>query len=236
MQKQPYSPLQTALAALACATLLLMGAPRAQAIAISLQGVEGQLVQVGDQVTVTVLLDTEGQTGITLLSVGVLFDDSVLAYNEAASSSNTGPRTLQNGETRPGAGYILYGTAKAGGNYLSAAGTCGGGYGSPTAGNGCQLTLPGQVNVDYVNGDLSAGTGSTNVGVALMATLVFDVIGDGAPASGLAAVDLSITSPDNGITYGANDNGVSPGVTLAAAEPSSLATAMGSQPRRTIAP
>ena len=164
--------------------LLTFTAGTASAVSLTLAGADGQTVGIGDQVTVTMTLDTEATVGITLLSIGVLFDDTRLVYRPDLSTSNNG------------SGYILYSsTAKNGGAYLSAAITCGGGYGSPTAGAGCQLALPGQVNADYVNGDLSNGTGSTNVGVAQMATFVFEVIAD-AP-DGVAFIDLTQTAAGN---------------------------------------
>ena len=166
-------------AAVLCITALWTS--QASAVSITLSGANGQDVAPGDQVTVTMTLDTEATVGITLLSIAALFDGSLLTYNQALSSSGNG------------SGYILYGTAKGGGGYLEAASTCGGGFGSPTVGAGCQLALPGQVNVDYVNVDLANGTGSTNVGVALMATLVFDVTGP----FGFAFINLSQTSPGN---------------------------------------
>jgi hypothetical protein len=162
--------------------LLAFGATSASAISITLAGANGQTVTTGDQVTVTMTLDTEATVGITLLSIATLFDNAQLSYNQAASSSNNG------------SGYILYDAlAKGGGGYMSAASTCGGGFGSPTAGAGCQLALPGQVNADYVNGDLTNGTGAGNAGVALLATLVFDVTG----TSGFASIALSQTAPGN---------------------------------------
>jgi hypothetical protein len=170
-------------------TLILCGAvlcttalwtSQASAVSITLGGADGQVVFLGGQVTVTMTIDTEATTGITLLSIAALFDDSLLTYNQAASSTGTG------------SGYILYDAgAKGGGGYLSAASTCGGGFGSPTVGAGCQLALPGQVNVDYVSKDLSNGTGAGNVGVALLATLVFDVTG----AGGFASIFLYQTCP-----------------------------------------
>jgi hypothetical protein len=163
--------------------LLTFTAGTASAVTLTLAGADGQTVAIGDQVTVTMTLDTEATVGITLLSIGVLFDDTKLVYLPELSTSNSG------------SGYILYGTAKNGGAYLSAAITCGGGYGSPTAGAGCQLALPGQVNADYVNGDLTNGTGSTNVGVAQMATFVFEVIAEA--EDGMAFIDLTQTAPGN---------------------------------------
>ena len=173
-------------------TLLAFGASSAGAVSITLAGANGQTVTTGDQVTVTVTLDTEATVGITLLSIATLFDNAQLSYNAAASSSNGGGSDA--GFPATGNGYILYDTGtKNGGAYLSAAVTCGGGFGSPTAGAGCNLALPGQVNADYVNGDLTNGTGAGNVGVAVLATLVFDVTG----TSGFASIALSQTSPGN---------------------------------------
>ena len=166
--------------AVLCTTALW--ASQASAVSITLSGANGQDVAPGDQVTVTMTIDTEATTGITLLSIAALFDSAQLSYNQALSSSNNGS-----------AGYILYGTAKNGGNYLSSAVTCGGGYLSPTAGAGCVLSLAGQTNVDYVAGDLATGTGAGNAGVAQMATLVFQVTG----TSGFASIALSQTSPGN---------------------------------------
>jgi hypothetical protein len=162
--------------------LLAFGASSAGAISITLTGANGQDVVNGDLVTVTMTLDTEATVGITLLSIATLFDDSQLLYRDDLSTSNGG------------SGYILYDAgAKNGGNYLSSAVTCGGGYGSPTVGAGCVLSLPGQTNVDYVAGDLATGTGAGNAGVAQMATLVFQVTG----TSGFASIALSQTSPGN---------------------------------------
>ena len=159
------------MAGLAAAAAFLLGASSASAISFTLAGANGQDVAVADQVTVTVTLDTEATTGITVMSVGVLFDDSRLTYNQGASSTTS---------------YLLYG-GKGGGGYLKAATTCGGYPG----GTGCALALPGQVNADYVSVNLSGGT--ANTGVALLVTLVFDVTG----APGSASIALSSSSPGN---------------------------------------
>ena len=126
----------------------------------------------------TVMLDTEATTGITLLSVGVLFDDTRMLYRQDLSSTTS---------------YILYG-GKGGGGYLRANGTCGGGPGSPTAGDGCSLRVntTNQINIDFVSTDLSNGTQNTGSGI-LLATLVFECL----PGFGSAAVTLSQTSPGN---------------------------------------
>ena len=153
--------------------LLTFSAGTASAILFTLAGADGQGVLAGDQVSVTVTMDTQSTLGITVMSAGVLFDDTRLSYNEGASSTTS---------------YLLYG-GKGGGGYLKAAQTCGGYPG----GDGCQLALPGQVNVDYVSVDLSNGT--QNSGVVMLVTLVFDVI---APQNdGSAFIELTSTAPGN---------------------------------------
>ena len=124
----------------------------------------------------TVTLDTQSTMGITLLSVGVLFDDTRMVYRQDLSSTTS---------------YILYG-GKGGGGYMKAAGTCGGGPGSPTAGDGCSLRVntTNQVNIDFVSTDLSNGTQNTGSGI-LLATLVFECL------SNNASLSLSQTSPGN---------------------------------------
>ena len=160
-------------AAVLCTTALW--ANQASAVSITLSGANGQNVFPGDQVTVTMTLDTEATTGITLLSLATLFDDSRLTYNQGASSTSS---------------YLFYG-GKGGGGLLRAASTCGGGPGSVTAGAGCDLVHPGQVNADFVSSDLANGT--ANTGSSLLATLVFDVTG----AGGFASIVLSQTAPGN---------------------------------------
>ena len=184
---------------LVSALLFFFSAASASAISITMAGASGQTVTTGvDQVSITVTLDTEATTGITLMSIGLLFDDTQLSYNQAASSTTS---------------YILYDAGvKAGGAYLSASSTCGGGFGSPGAGSGCSIRVgtTNQVNVDYVNSDLLNGTGAGNVGVAALATLVFDVIGVG----GSAAFSLTQTGPGNVI---GQPGGASTTATLAGA-------------------
>ncbi|MCS5638009.1 MAG: PEP-CTERM sorting domain-containing protein [Myxococcota bacterium] len=156
-----------------CASAFWAGS--ASAISFTTAGNDGQDVTPGQQVAVTVTLDTEATLGITLMSIGVLFDDTRLSYNQAASSSSS---------------YILYGSGK-GNNYMTAASTCGGYPQTPPA--GCQLAVPGQVNVDYVSTSLTNGTGSTNVGVALLVTLVFDV----GATPGFASIALTQSGAGN---------------------------------------
>ena len=164
---------------------VLFVASQASAISFALAGANGQDVVPGDQVSVTVTLDTEATLGITIMSIGVLFDDTRLSYNQAASSTTS---------------YILYSGGK-GNNYMNASPTCGGRWwSSPTAGSGCSIRVgtTNQVNVDYVNVDLSNGTNANRnttalTGDGLLATLVFDVLA----SPGLAAITLSQTSPGN---------------------------------------
>jgi len=165
--------------------LPLLVASAASAISFTLAGANGQAVTVGDQVTVTVTLDTEATLGITLLSIGVLFDDTRLAYNKAASSATS---------------YMFYGIGTKGSpnNFLTASATCGGfpspnGYYSSSGSCEIRVGTTNQVNLDFVSNDLAVGTSSANTGVALLATLVFDVLDN----AGSAAIGLSQTSPGN---------------------------------------
>jgi len=151
--------------------LLVFSASSASAISFTLAGATGQDVGPTGQVSVTVTMDTEATTGITVMSVGVLFDDTRLTYNPGASSATS---------------YLLYG-GRGGGGYLKAASTCGG-Y---APGGSCNLALPGQVNADYVSADLENGT--VNTGSSLLVTLVFDLTGVG----GSASIALSSSSPGN---------------------------------------
>lgn len=49
----------------------------------------GEALQVGDLLSVQVALDTEDQAGITLVGVGVLFDESSFTYRRDLSSTST---------------------------------------------------------------------------------------------------------------------------------------------------
>jgi len=175
------------MAALAAVSVLVLGASSASAISFALGGANGQDVADGDQVSVTVTLDTGATTGITLWSIGVLFDDTRLSYNQGASST---------------ASYALYATGK-GNNFMTAVASCGG---YPGGGGGCTEVLPGQINVDYVNTSLTAGTGANNItsaslnNVGLLATLVFDVLAN--PGSASIAITQSGTGNVVGLAGG----------------------------------
>ena len=166
---------------LLAAAVLAFSASSAGAISLALAGADGQTVNPGEQFSVTVTLDTEATTGITLMSIGVLFDETQLDYKKDLSSTTS---------------YLLYG-GKGGGGYLNASSLCGGGYGAPTAGSGCSLRVntTNQVNIDYVSADLTNGTQNTGMGI-LLVTLVFEVKA-GAVPGGSATLTLSQTSPGN---------------------------------------
>jgi len=163
---------------LVAGALFFFSASTASALAVSLGGLDATAAP-GGTVSVTVTIDTEATTGIVLLSVGVLFDDTKLSYDKPASSATS---------------YALYG-GRGGGGFLAASSTCGG---YPTDGTACSLRVgtTNQVNVDYVSADLSNGT--ANTGSFLAATLVFNVIG----SSGTAAISLTTSSPGNTVTLG----------------------------------
>jgi len=164
---------------LVAGALFFFSASTASALAVSLGGLDATAAP-GGTVSVTVTIDTEATTGIVLLSVGVLFDDTKLSYDKPASSATS---------------YALYG-GRGGGGFLAASSTCGG---YPTDGTACSLRVgtTNQVNVDYVSADLSNGT--ANTGSFLAATLVFNVLPG---VFGDAAISLSLSSPGNTVTLG----------------------------------
>ena len=155
--------------------LFFFSAASASAITLTLGGAGGQDVTPGGTTSVTLTLDTDATTGITLMSIGVLFDDTRLSYDKDASSTTS---------------YILYG-GKGGGGYMKASSTCGGYPQTAPAGCSIRVGTINQVNVDYVSVDLTNGT--QNTGSVLLVTLVFDVLDNDGPA----AITLSQTSPGN---------------------------------------
>ena len=170
---------------LVAGALFFFSASSASALAISLGGLDATAAP-GSTVSVTVTIDTETLTGITLLSVGVLFDDAKLTYNKGLSSATS---------------YNLYG-GRGGGGFLAASTTCGG---YPTDGTACSLRVgtTNQVNIDYVSADLTNGT--ANTGSFQAVTLVFDVL-QGAPAAPI--LNLSVSSPGNTTALAGGGQGV----------------------------
>jgi len=198
MQSFSHSLTRTLGALLALSAILLLGSQRADAIAISLEGLEGQVAPRATQVTVRVNFDTESNTGITLMSAGVLFDDTRLTYRQDLSTTTS---------------YLLYG-GKGGGGYLRASSTCGGYPQTQPEGCSIRVNTTNQINLDFISRDLSNGTQNTNAtapwpGMPLLATLVFDVLPD-AP-NGNADVTLTISGPGNVI---GQPGGFSTGATL----------------------
>jgi hypothetical protein len=160
--------------------LVFFWASHASAIALTLAGANGQTVGVGDQVTMTVILDTEGTAGIVLLSTGIIFDPTIMAYNSAASSA---------------ASYALYVSGNVGSSLVPAL--------PPPQ---IRFGTTDQVNVDFwaIN-DLIGGAPASgdfynqflltsNGTSGLIATLVFDVIAAG---DGIGEFNITITAQGN---------------------------------------
>ena len=127
-------------------------------------GLAAFLYNVGDTLTVSIDLNTNGGTDLFALGVGFLFDTAVFSYDQDASSTNT---------------YLLYTTAK--NPYLAPASTCGG-----FSGSGCStyLTNPSQVQLNFLSSKVgqglpAAGIPTASDGFENLATLVFTYIAPG---------------------------------------------------------
>lgn len=109
-------------------------------------------IEIGDTVTVSVNFDTEGANDISLLSVSVLFNSSMISYDPVSSTSPS---------------YALYGSGGKGNQYLIPATT--------------NLTIrtgtTNQVLLDWQNTALPGG--NSNSGSFEMAVLVFDAVSNG---------------------------------------------------------
>jgi len=141
---------------------LLFAASSANAWQVRMESTSaGGNIAVGDRVTVTVDLNTDGGTDLFALGVGVLFDSTAFTYLQAESSSTT---------------YLLYTTAK--NPYLVPASTCG-----STSGAGCDtyLTNPAQVQLDFISNAVAsaAGVPAASNGFENLVTLVFEAAQDG---------------------------------------------------------
>ena len=148
----------------------------------------GTSINVGDSVTVTIDLNTDGGTDLFALGVGFEFEGTGFTYDQGSSATNT---------------YLLYTTAK--NPYLIPASTCGG-----VSGAGCDTyyTSPSQVQLDFVSSAVGRGAGvpTASDGFENLATLVFTSIGPGTfgflfsfdPAQGgvLALADGTLIVPE----------------------------------------
>jgi hypothetical protein len=187
------------ISSLIAAALFAFSATTAGALVLELGGPAGQPVANGDQIQVTVSIDAEGVLDIVTLSVGILFDDTQLSYNQTASSTTS--YVLYNTVVNPKTGATTPGT------YLNAASSCGGSYYSPNATEGCAIRIgtTDQVNADYISTGFPTG-GTTGGTTDLLVTLVFDVIAaEGLPDSASPVVRLSLTSPGNVIGDSSGD-------------------------------
>ena len=133
--------------------LVLFGAASASAYATSMSSPQaGQFIGVSDTVTVTVTHDTEGAADITLLSVGVLFDDTIFTHSGSSAAT-----------------YALYQTPAKGAIFMV-----------PATTNGqLRVGTSDQVNMDWISSSLPDG--NRDSGTLDMGTLTFHVqaLGDG---------------------------------------------------------
>jgi hypothetical protein len=158
---------------LAVAALLFLAA-NAGAYQISMTtDYDGSEVGASDYITVKVWLDTEGQSNIAFMEVGVIFDTATLAYER--SLSTTGGQPVPGLPGYPN--YILY---------AAAAGATGATLMEPRVPvpNGFSwdpafLTFPDQAHIGWVTSNVANtlfATTSATATNALLATLVFHVI------------------------------------------------------------
>lgn len=147
--------------------LLLFSAANASAIRVDMVSAQ-HLTTVSNgvgNITIDVLLDTEGQADIALFAVGVLFDNTRVSYNKPASLTTT---------------YLLWGGSLKNFVVLGAASTCGG-----TTGAGCNLfgLNPAQVQLEFLSNSLpagssaSTGTDASAAGGPRLLRMVFDTTG-----------------------------------------------------------
>jgi len=144
------------------AAVLVFSAASASAIRVDFATADfGSSIAVGDTVTINVVLNSEGLGGITLLGVGVLFDEGVFTYRQDLSSTTT---------------YLLYTNGK--NPYLVPASTCGG-----SSGTGCNIfgTRSNQVELDFISSALPNGVPGTTAGTQLV-SLVFQAVAPGVGA------------------------------------------------------
>ena len=149
--------------------LLVLGAASASAFATTMTSnySNGTVLTTGDTVSVTVNFDSEGAADISLLSVSVLFNDTIMSWDQGASTSPS---------------YALYVSGGKGNQYLVPA----------TTNMTLRTGTSDQILLDWQNTALPGG--NRDAGSFDMATLVFSVADTG---DGLAAFTLSNNSPGN---------------------------------------
>jgi hypothetical protein len=159
---------------LAVAVLLFLAA-NASAYTITMTTTyDGSIVEQSDFITVKVWLDTNGESNIKTMEIGVKFDIGTLSYERSLSTTGGAP-------SFPGfPNYLLYGIAPNGAGTLTT-------YMEPRiqVPNGFSWDpprlldpniVPGQVNIGWV--EVGANGTSATATNALLATLVFHVIPD----------------------------------------------------------
>jgi hypothetical protein len=168
--------------------VLLFFAANASAYTITMTTTyDGSIVGQSDSITVKVWLDTNGESNIKTMEVGVKFDVGTLSYERSLSTTGGAP-------SFPGfPNYILYGSAPNGAGTLVT-------YMEPRVQvpNGFTwdpaiLIVPGQVNIGWLEVG-SNGTSATATN-ALLATLVFHVIPDAVSS------DVALTLSDGGTLF-----------------------------------
>lgn len=137
--------------------MIFFGAASANAYFVSMTSdyVNGTELVNGDTVTVTVTLDTEGESDIQLLSVSVLFNADIFDYNFSSPT------------------YMFFVPVGRGFNILA-----------PVAANNGNLRVgtDNQILLDWQNSD-ALPSGNLGSGVATMATIEFTVINGGGDAA-----------------------------------------------------
>jgi len=177
--------MRTLAASLIATICLCVGAPPSSAFTLWISGDFERTLEnpwvVGEKANVVLYLEAD-QPGIQLLSVGVLFDDSVFAYNPKPNSSVGVPS------------YVLYGMSGMMSNWLTAV--------QSTWALWPGATPPGtkQVNVDWAEITFD-GTYAT--GFAKIAELEFEVITTG---DGIGDIDITLTGAGNIFQVNGNPN------------------------------
>ena len=168
-------------AAISCLLWITFTGSDASALSLSLNtDWHDQSVSPGETITVELTLDTDGDTGMTSISAGILFDDAILEYRRDLSSTTS---------------YLLWN------------GTTGDGYIYPTKKfSELRNGATDHINVDFLSRNYSttgtehaSGLAAKHTGTVAggrLAILIFEVIAAG---DGIGEISLSITAAGNGI-------------------------------------